>query len=73
MTNAEFGKHFLIGNRNRYRLEISYDNDNAPCLNLCTLEEYKEADNKISFNIVDAKPLDLTSIYEQIANLFNAS
>ena len=72
MTKSEFGRRFLTANSERYSLEISYDDNNTPCLNLYRLEEYKSNTSKTSFNIVGAIPLDMTNIYEQIADYFNS-
>ncbi|MBR1485628.1 MAG: hypothetical protein IJ859_01450 [Synergistaceae bacterium] len=67
MTNSEIGKRFLAENYDTHRLEIFYDNDSAPHINLCENRKAKNGEI-ISFE----KALDMTAIYEQIGQ-FKAS
>ena len=64
MTNSERGRRFLAENYDTHRLEIFYDEDNAPHVNLCRVRQ--ESDGEvISFE----KALDMTGIYEQVGQL----
>lgn len=64
MTNSERGRRFLAKNYDTHRLEIFYDEDNAPHVNLC--EVRKVEDGEI---ISHEKTLDMTDIYEQVGQL----
>ncbi len=64
MTNSERGRRFLAENYDTHRLEIFYDEDNAPHVNLC--EVRKVEDGEI---ISHEKTLDMTDIYEQVGQL----
>ena len=64
MTNSERGRRFLAEHYDTHRLEIFYDEDKAPHVNLCRIRQ--ESDGEvISFE----KALDMTGIYEQVAQL----
>jgi len=64
MTNSERGRRFLAENYDTHRLEIFYDENNAPHVNLC--EVRKVEDGEI---ISHEKTLDMTAIYEQVGQL----
>ena len=64
MTNSERGRRFLAENYDTHRLEIFYDEYNAPHVNLC--EVRKVEDGEI---ISHEKTLDMTDIYEQVGQL----
>ena len=64
MTNSERGRRFLAENYNTHRLEIFYDKDNAPHVNLCEVRKAKNGEI-----ISHEKTLDMTSIYEQVGQL----
>ncbi len=64
MTNSERGRRFLAEHYDTHRLEIFYDEDNAPHVNLC--EVRKVEDGEI---ISHEKTLDMTDIYEQVGQL----
>ena len=64
MTNSERGRRFLAENYDTHRLEIFYDKNNAPHVNLCKIR--KVEDGEI---ISHEKTLDMTAIYEQVGQL----
>lgn len=64
MTNSERGRRFLAENYDTHRLEIFYDEDNVPHVNLCEVRKVKDGEI-----ISHEKTLDMTDIYEQIGQL----
>ena len=66
MTKSDAGRNFLAQNYNKYRLEIFYDEDNAPHLNICEIEGNDE-----EFTIRSVKSLNMVDIFEQVAKHFS--
>ena len=64
MNNPEIGRRFLAENYDSHRLEIFYDDDNAPHINLCEVRKAKNGEV-----ISGEKALDMTDIYAQVGKL----
>jgi len=64
MTNSERGRRFLAENYDTHRLEIFYDENNVPHVNLCEIRKVKDGEI-----ISHQKTLDMTDIYAQVGQL----
>ena len=65
MTNSEVGRKFLSEHYDSHRLEIFYDEDNTPHINLCEVRKTADGGEIISHE----KSLDMADIYAQIGQL----